>query len=358
MAHRRVGLEPSPRKAGVTFGPTPAYANAQGHAQARGGIRVGAGAGAGAGSGSQQHTSPRTRNYVKPPLLRTASGHARGGQVALDRLLNLFELDYVLPGRAHDVAVLIGSHLARHLQCDIGRLKLSHQDTESGASVGEDAGGNVASVLVCIDAVCTPTHHLVAGMTPRYTSLRTSQIQALYDPKRGHSAKITVVASFVVDRWGHGSVSFVLQRLTGADKEVVDDEAAYSTNVFEEHAPASEVRQQSVPVVTPLHHCCNCARACIQALWVRMYRCAHPDVCMVFRKPLEIAQQSASVVRRLSYQQLQARFCNIFWTVYQATTGVEAQLGEVVTLPGDLMAAINPSVLSYVDRVLVCTTGG
>ena len=80
-------------------------------------------------------------------------------------------------------------------------------------------------------------------MTPRYTSLRTSQIQALYDPKRGHSAKITVVASFVVDRWGHGSVSFVLQRLTGADKEVVDDEAAYSTNVFKEHAPASEVRQ-------------------------------------------------------------------------------------------------------------------
>ena len=52
----------------------------------------------------------------------------------------------------------------------------------------------------------------------------------------------------------------------------------------------------------------------------------------------------AAALLNYRYNQLQARFCNTFWTVYSASLPRPPSLGEVVTLPGDLMTAINPSV--------------
>lgn len=52
------------------------------------------------------------------------SGGTRSGPVLMNRLLSLFELDFVLPGSARTVATLLGTHLSRHLRRDIHNLTL------------------------------------------------------------------------------------------------------------------------------------------------------------------------------------------------------------------------------------------
>ena len=44
--------------------------------------------------------------------------------VDLERKLELFELDYVLPGTVDALTRLVAHHLARHLRADVRRLKL------------------------------------------------------------------------------------------------------------------------------------------------------------------------------------------------------------------------------------------
>lgn len=47
--------------------------------------------------------------------------------VELERKIELFELDYVLPGTVDALSRLVAHHLARHLRDDVRRLKLYRQ---------------------------------------------------------------------------------------------------------------------------------------------------------------------------------------------------------------------------------------
>lgn len=207
------------------------------------------------------------------------------------------------------------------------------------------------------------------------------------------SSRMRVTVSFTADGWGPGSITVFAARLTSADKEVDYTTCGHGGEVRHLAAffPAGCGVRRHSRAATALHKCVHGAAtvkgrgsvAVGTRVPVRPPRRV-PGIPPAAAGRTEHGQRgSAADVRSRThsaspdvasptltrsdgnrlvcargcawvggcrvrggnrYNQLQARFCNTFWTVYSASLSRAPSLGEVVTLPGDLMTAINPSV--------------
>ena len=148
-------------------------------------------------------------------------GGLRSGPVLMNRLLSLFELDFVLPGSVRTVATLLGTHLSRHFRRDIHNLTLLRKlDVAGTATPLARTGADVPPHCVLTRRRGLVACPRAAGTASKYVPVTTADLQRMYADVENASARIKLTVSFVADGWGVGSVSVLVARLTRADKEV------------------------------------------------------------------------------------------------------------------------------------------
>jgi len=120
--------------------------------------------------------------------------------------------------------------------------------------------------------------------------LRTQDIQGLYASRLGHAARINCTATFTSPRWGAGCLTVLIQRLTVADHEY--DPAR---DVAAEHDSEAEDDISLEDDISVSRHDAHALK------FVRVLRCGHADVCMVFRPMVLLPKAVAAKIRQLSF---------------------------------------------------------